>query len=159
MVSVLRNDDMGQQTWCGKAAFNRRRWCRCFDDSIAAHAGELRSDMSDDLEALGDVLQLLRNVFTKLSELTSAIPAAITLRSILDHFTFEMLGQRLALRPRLRSCHSFGTGLEFCFCRLFLFQHKLQLLEFKDDPLALGAEQQMTQLFDHQLHVLDPLSA
>src|SRR5208282_2159188 len=58
MVCELRDDHMGQQTGSGKTAFNRPRWSRGFDNSVAARAGELRPHVANDLEAVGDVLEL-----------------------------------------------------------------------------------------------------
>jgi hypothetical protein len=153
---------MGQQTGSGKTAFNRPRWSRGFDNSVAARAGELRPHVANDLEAVGDVLELFRHIVAKVPQLTAAIRAAITSGNVRHHFAIEMPGQRLALRSCLRFpgrrntiTHGFHLGLG----RLFLFKLELELLELEDDLLALGSEDRVPQLLDHELHVLDALAA
>ena len=69
MVAELGHDDMRQQTWTGKTALDRSRRGRSFHYAITAGAGELRPHVADDLEAVGNVLQLLGNIFTKLPQL------------------------------------------------------------------------------------------
>ena len=101
MVAVFRDEDMRQQARTGKTAFDRPRGCRRFDDAITACAGELRPDVANDLEAVGDVLQLLGNIFAELAQLRAAIRAAIAFGNVRDHFSLEMCRKWLASRPDL----------------------------------------------------------
>ena len=162
MVAELRDDHMGQQTRSGKAALDRPRWRRCFNHAIAACAGELRPHMADDLEAVGDVLELFRDIVTEVPQLAAAIRTAIAVRSVRDHFAREMLRQRLALRSCLRFFsrgNSFGPASISAWVVSSSSSSKLQLLKLDDDLLALRAEDHVPQLLDHELHVLDPLAA
>ena len=53
---------MGKQARTGKAALDRARSRRRFDKAITTRACELRSHVADDLEALGNVLELFRDI-------------------------------------------------------------------------------------------------
>src|ERR1700733_6179364 len=86
VIAELGNDDVGQKCWSGKTAFNRPRWRRRFDDAVAALAAELRPHMTNDLEAVGNILQLLRDVFAKLPQLATAIRTAIAPWNVRDNF-------------------------------------------------------------------------
>ena len=59
-------------------------------------AGELRPHVANDLEALGNVLQLLGDIFAELAQLAAAVGAAVPVKSVPDNFTRQMPGQRLA---------------------------------------------------------------
>ena len=58
---------MCKQAWARKSALDRARRSWCFDDAIATGAGELRPHVADDLEAVGDVLQLFRDILSELA--------------------------------------------------------------------------------------------
>ncbi len=58
--------------------------------------------MTNDLEAVGDVLKLFGDVVTELPQLAAAIRTAVALRSMRDDLTRKMIGQRLAVRSCLR---------------------------------------------------------
>jgi len=49
---------MREKARTSKAALDRSRWGRRFDNAITARACELRPHVADDLEALGNVLEL-----------------------------------------------------------------------------------------------------
>ena len=73
-----------------------------------------------------------------------------------------MLRQGLAFRswfPLLLRSYSFGSGLQLGMSCLFLFELKLELFKLDDDLLALGAEDHVPQLLDHELQMVDPLAA
>jgi hypothetical protein len=67
MVAELRDDDMGKQARAGKTALDRAGRSWCFDDAVATGAGELRPHVADDLEAVGDVLELFRDILSELA--------------------------------------------------------------------------------------------
>ena len=67
MVAELRDDHMGKQAWARKSALDRARRSWCLDDAIATGAGELRPHVADDLEAVGDVLELFRDILSELA--------------------------------------------------------------------------------------------
>ena len=77
MIGELRNQHMGQQPRSGKAALDRTRWRRRFNHALATAAGELRPHVANDLEAVGDVLQLLGDIFAELAQLAAAIGTAV----------------------------------------------------------------------------------
>ena len=162
MVRVLRDDHMCQQTRSCQAALDRTRWRRRFDHSIAACAGELRPHMADDLEALRNILELFRDVVPEMAKAATAIRTAIALGPVHDLFAFKMFRQRLALGTRLRFLtrrDPFSDRFGLRLRSLVLFQLKLHLLELENQLLALLAEDHVTELLDHQLEVLDALSA
>ena len=80
MIAELRNQHVGQQPGSGKAALDRTRWRRRFHHAVATVAGELRPHVANDLEAVGDVLQLLGDIFAELAQLAAAIGTAVTVR-------------------------------------------------------------------------------
>jgi hypothetical protein len=162
MVAVFRDEDMSQQARTSKTAFDRPRGCSRFDDAITAGAGELRPDVANNLEAVGDVLQLLGNIFAELAQLRAAIRAAITFVNLRDHFSLEMCRQWLTPRPDFTLLgwrRSLNCRLGLSLCHLLLFKLKLELLKLEDDLFAPGAENHMPQLLDHELHMLDTLTA
>jgi hypothetical protein len=101
MIAELGNDDMGQQARSCQATLDGARRRRRFNHAVTAAAGELRPHVPDDLEALGNVLELFRYVFAELTQLAAAVRATVAVWSVRDDFAREMFRQRLA----------FGTGL------------------------------------------------
>jgi len=102
MIGELGDQHMGQQSWSGKATLDGPRWRGRFHHAVATAASKLRPHVANHLEALGNVLQLLRHVVAELAQLAATIRAAVTMRKMRDNFAREMLGQRLASRSRLR---------------------------------------------------------
>src|ERR1019366_9192064 len=118
MISELRNKGMGQQSRPCNTALDRTGWCRRFNDAVTSAAGELRPHMTNDLEALGDVLQLLGDIITELAQMAAAIGAAVALRKVSDNFARKMFWKWLASGTGLRFftrcnafCYGFGFGL------------------------------------------------
>src|ERR1700760_4475834 len=73
-----------------------------------------------------------------------------------------MLRERLAEGPRLgffSRGDPFGSCLELGMCRLVVFKLQFHLRELDDYLLALGTEDHMPQLVDHELEMFDPLAA
>jgi len=67
VVRELRDENVCKQPWSGIRTRDRPRWSGRFDDRLAAAATELRTYMSNDLEALRHILQDLGDIFTELS--------------------------------------------------------------------------------------------
>src|SRR5205814_634367 len=67
VICELRNQHVGQQPRPGKATLDGTRWRRRLYHALTSTAGELRPHVANDLEAIGDVLQLLGNIFTELA--------------------------------------------------------------------------------------------
>lgn len=65
MITERGQDHMREPTRSSKTTLNRPRWSRCFHDAITTCAKELRQHMADDLEAVGDVPELLGNIVSK----------------------------------------------------------------------------------------------
>jgi hypothetical protein len=83
-------------------------------------------------------------------------------KSVCDNLAWEMLGQRLAPRSRLRfrsRGHAFYSGFHLGLGGLQLFQMEFKLFELKNHLLALDTEHPALQLLDDQLQVLDLLAA
>jgi hypothetical protein len=76
MIAELRDDDVRQQAGSGEAAFDGTRGRGGLDDPITTRAGELRTHLADHSGALGDVLQLLRDIFAELAQLAAAVAGA-----------------------------------------------------------------------------------
>jgi len=118
--------------------------------------------MTNDLEALRDILQLLGHVLAELAQRTAATGATIALRKMRDDLAGKMLGQRLARRSRLdfgSRCNGFDGRLHLGLRGLQLFQMEFKLFEVNNNLLALLAEHRTSQLLDHQLQMLDLLAA
>ena len=118
--------------------------------------------MANDLEAVGDVLQLLGDIFAELAQLAAAIGTAVAVRKMRDELAREMLGQRLAPGSRLRFFSrgdAFDDGFHLGLRGLQLFQMKFELLKLNNDLLALDAEHPALQLLDDQLQAFDLLAA
>jgi len=96
MVGILRCQNMRQQGGLGETALDRTRRCNRLHDLIASCTAHLDAYMANDLERLGDPLQILGDLFAKLAQLTTAIGAAVLNRSMRDHFAWKVFGKRLA---------------------------------------------------------------
>jgi hypothetical protein len=92
---------MRRQSRSRKTSFDRARWCLRSEDTIAVDADELGPHMPDDLEALGDVFKLFRNIFAEVSQLGAAVGAAVTAWSVRHDFARKMIREWLALGTRL----------------------------------------------------------
>src|SRR5277367_3798556 len=149
MISELRDQYMGQQPGSGKTTLDRTGWRRRFNDAVTPAAGELRPYMANDLKALGDVLQLLGDIFTELAQVAPAIGAAVAVRKVSDNFAWKMFWKWLAPRARLRLIsrrYPFHRGSHLSLRGFQLFQVELKLFELKNNLLALGAEHHASQL-------------
>src|ERR1035441_3978574 len=128
MIGKLGDQHMGQQSGSGKAALDRARWRGRFNDAVATAASKLRPHVANHLEALGNVLQLLRHVVAELAQLAATIRTAVAVRKVSDNFAREMLGQRLASRSRLRflgRCYPLDSRFHLGFRGLPLFPMEL----------------------------------
>jgi hypothetical protein len=162
VIGEFRNLHVGQQSRSGKATLDGTRWRRSLDHAFTSAAGELGPHVANHLEAIGDVLKLLGNIFAELAQLAAAIGARVTMKSVADNFARQMLGQWLAPRSGLRLCnwpHPFNSGFTLRLRALQLFQMEFKLFEFDNDLLALDAENSAPQLLDDQLQMLDLLAA
>ena len=101
MIAELRYEHMSQQTRSGKATLDGPGWRGRFHHAVATAACKLRTHMADDLEALGDILQLLGYVLAELAQRTAATGTAIALREMRNDFARKMIGQWLAWRSWL----------------------------------------------------------
>ena len=66
---------MGQKTGTGQSAGDRSRRCRRLDDPVAAAAGVLGPNVTDDAKSGGNILQQLRSVFAQWLEWAAAVGA------------------------------------------------------------------------------------
>jgi hypothetical protein len=57
VIRELRDENMREQPWSGIGTWDRPRRSGRFNDSLAAAATELRTHMTDDLEALRNILK------------------------------------------------------------------------------------------------------
>jgi hypothetical protein len=90
--------------------------------------------MTNDLEAIGDVLQLLGDIFAELAQVAAAVGTAVALKSVSDNLAWQMFGKRPASgsRLRFRSRHySLRGGFHLGPRGLQLFQVKFELLKLK----------------------------
>lgn len=99
MIAELGYDDVSQQPWSSQAAFDGpgRSWSWSFNDTIASGAGVLRSYVPDNLETLGNILQLLGDIVSEVPQLSSAIRAAVVSGRVGNDLPWKVLGKRLAL--------------------------------------------------------------
>lgn len=162
MIAELRHDDVGQQPRSSHTAFDGpgRSWS--FDNAITAGAGVLRSYVPDDLEALGNILQLLGDIVSEVPQLTSTIRATVVSGSVGNDLSWKVIGKRLA----------FGSGIttevrqasikeSFGFSRggLMFFELELHLVKLDAELLAARAEEHVAELIHQHLEVLDLLIA
>src|ERR1039458_3040161 len=162
MICKFRNQHVSQQAWPSKTTLDRTGWRRRFNHALTTAAGELRPHVADDFKAIGDVLKLLGDIFAELAQLAAAIRTAVAMKSVADNLAWEMLGQRLAPRSRLRfrsRYHPLDSGFHLCLRGLQLFQMKFELLKLNNNLLALDSEHPPPQLLDDQLQMLDLLAA
>src|SRR5438876_6845427 len=102
MVTKLRDEHVCQQPGSGETALDRTRWRGRFHHAVTAVAGELGPHVANDLEAIGDVLQLLGDILAELAQLAAAVGTRVTVKGMCDNLARKMLGQRLAPGSRLR---------------------------------------------------------
>src|ERR1019366_6354664 len=98
VISELGDQHMGQQSGSGNATLDRAGWRGRFNHAVATAASKLRPHVANHLEAIGNVLQLLRHVVAELAQRAATIRTAVAVRKVRDNFAWEMLGQRLASR-------------------------------------------------------------
>ena len=161
MIAELRDQHVGQQSGSGKTAFDRTRWRGRFHHAVAAVAGELRPHMANNLEAVGDVLQLLGDIFAELAQLAAAVGTAVARNAVCHDFAREMLRQRLAPGSRLRfpsRGHAIDSRFHLSLRGLQFFEMEFELFELKNHLLALDAEHPALQLLDDQLQMFDLLA-
>src|SRR5271155_4607761 len=162
MIAELGHQHMSQKAGTAKATLDGPGWRGCFHHAVTTAACKLRPYMADDLEALGDVLQLLGHILAELAQCSAATGTAIVLRKMCDDLAEKMLGQRLARRSRLdfgSRCNGFDGRLHLSLRGLQLFQMEFELFELNDNLLALPAKHRAPQLLDRQLQMLDLLAA
>src|SRR5208282_6592255 len=73
VIEVLGDGDMGQKTRTGDPFVDGARWRRRLHDGRTLAAGELRADVTDDLEVFGNELELFRHILADLLEHTAAV--------------------------------------------------------------------------------------
>src|ERR1700756_3419421 len=73
MIAVLGNQNVGEQTSAGDSAFDGPRRRRRFYHSLAATATELGAHMTDDAEALRNVIEHLADVLAKTTQLPATV--------------------------------------------------------------------------------------
>ena len=161
MIAIFRDEHMRKKCGSCNAALDRTARRRSFHDAIASRARKLRTHMADDLEVLRDVLQLLADIFSELTQLATALRAALTMRKVRHDLARQMFSKRLACRLMnfglWRCC--FYRSLKFRPSRLHLFQVQFELPKLDDDLLALGTEQHPSQLLHLQLEMFDVLGS
>jgi hypothetical protein len=80
MITVLRGEDVREKTGAGDAALNRSAGSGRLQDLRAARAGELRTNVPDDLEVLGDALEDLTHILPEVPKLAATARAGTILR-------------------------------------------------------------------------------
>src|SRR5882762_5590047 len=118
--------------------------------------------MADDLEAVGNVLELLGNIVSEVPQLTATIGAVVAARSVPDDLAFQMLRKWLPFRTRrgfLLRRDAFSKGFGFGLHRLMFFKLEFQLLKLDDYLLTLSPKDHVAELLDHELEVLNPFAA
>ena len=83
VIEVLRDRDVGEQARAGDSFVDRARRRRGLHDGRALAASELRPDVADDLEVLGNELELLGDILADLLERAAAVRAGAGRR--VDH--------------------------------------------------------------------------
>src|SRR5258708_12155256 len=96
MVAILGDQHMSQEIRTRQATLDRPCRSRRLDNVFASRAGKLRPHMTDYLKAGRDALQLLGYVFTKLTQRSTAIGAAVVRRKMGDDFARKILRKGLA---------------------------------------------------------------
>jgi hypothetical protein len=154
---------MRQHAGSGPPARCRQGRGRRLGDRIAAPAGIFWPDMPDHLEAAGDVVEDLGDVFAQPGHAAAAIRAGggpIVRRLVHDLLTRQMVRQWLALWPVAvtdRQRPVFGDSLAdvFGFAGFQLLEPQFELLDLPAEPLRGAAELHPPQLGDLEFELLD----
>ena len=164
MIAIFRHQQMRQRGRCGTAAWRRHRWRRSLRDGVARIAGKLRPHVTNDLEVPRHVIQHLGDVLPQPGHAATTVAAdagAIVRRQMHDLLAWEMLGERLTLRPVggrrgwCRGIKRLGAGGIFGRTGLQFLELELELLDLAADPLRRSAELHATQLRDLEPQLLD----
>ena len=164
MIAIFRHQQMRQRGRCGTAAWRRHRWRRSLRDGVARTAGKLRPHVTNDLEVPRHVIQHLGDVLAQPGHAATTVAAgagAIVGRLMHDLLAWQMLGQRLTLRPVggrrgwCRGIKRLGAGGIFGRTGLQFLELELELLDLAADPLRRAAELHATQLRDLEPQLLD----
>ena len=114
MVGIFADQNMGQQTWAGAAAFDGARGQRGLDEPFAAGAGQPGTDDAVHDEAAWDVFQFLGHIFAYPAQMTAAIGASLGTGAQFDLHPGDVVRDRAALRFILlldvRQLHPRGHG-------------------------------------------------
>ena len=161
VVSVLRDENMRQQSWARQSALDGARWCRRLHNALAAGAAQLGTYLADHLELSRHILQHLGNIFPEQLQLATAIGTGTLDRFIPVRLLGQVGRQRTPRRFRpyklLGANRRLSLSRSICLCpfRLEIFQPKFQLLDLPCDLLRAAAELHAPQLGQQQLEVLD----
>ena len=99
VVSVFAHHYVGNQTSTGHATINRTARCRCLGHRVALGAGKLRTDVADDLETAGLVVQHFGHVLPNLLQPRAAGAAfAIGCAGAVNHIFAGEVRRQSALR-------------------------------------------------------------
>src|SRR5688500_14230384 len=71
MIGILRHQYVGEKAGTSKAACDRSARCRGLGNLLAVHARELLTYVTNDLVALGHILNHLAHIFSKMAQLTT----------------------------------------------------------------------------------------
>ena len=160
MVAELGGKDVGKQAWAGQTIGDRPTRRGGLYDGVAAGASELRADVANDLEVLGNVLQRFRNILAEFLQRAAAVRTAAIGRGVLDRLASQVIGKRFAdraldrflcIRRRLdgREFGAFGThGFEF-------FEREFELANHLVELFRAAAELHAAQLGENQIEALD----
>ena len=97
MITELARQHVGQECRPGEAPGDGPAGHLGLGDVIAAGAGELGAHMADHLEAGGDVLEHLRDLFAQGLEGATAAGATGVGRQVFDGFPGQIVGKGFAL--------------------------------------------------------------
>jgi hypothetical protein len=98
MIGILADQNVGQQTRAGAAAFDGARGQLGLNEAFAAGAGQPGADDAIHDEAPGDVFQFFGHIFADPAQAPAAVSAGISARGQFDLHPGDMVGDRTTLR-------------------------------------------------------------
>ncbi|TDW59229.1 hypothetical protein EDF57_11411 [Novosphingobium sp. PhB55] len=163
MIGELGNDNVGEQARTSAATRHgeRRRWC--LTDRIAAVAGKLGSNVTDDAEAAGDIFQHFDHVLAELAHRAPTGGTAVGIRRCVHNLiATKMVGQwctaRLArgslgrrIFGRMPLDHTLGMGM----LGLEILQRQFELIGLERKSLRGPAKLHAPEAGQLDLELLD----
>ena len=95
VVTIFRNQHMGQKSRARHPAHDRTARCFRLHDLVAARTGQLRPNVPDHFEMFRHPLQHFRDIFPERLQFTATVRASFLLRQNLARLPRQMRRQRL----------------------------------------------------------------